>query len=41
MFDNNFFELQTLFLICIMLLPIITGAYTFYLSYKAVEDKNH
>tara|TARA_B100000902_G_scaffold399876_1_gene473268 strand:- start:8027 stop:8140 length:114 start_codon:yes stop_codon:yes gene_type:complete len=33
----NLFEVETLFLICIMLLPIVTGAYTFYKSFKAVE----
>ena len=31
------FEVETLFLICIMLLPIVTGAYTFYKSFKVVE----
>ena len=32
------FEVGTLFLICIMLLPIVTGAYTFYNSFKGVEE---
>ena len=32
------FEVETLFLICIMLLPIVTGAYTFYKSFKVVEE---
>ena len=29
---------KVFFLICIMLLPIVTGAYTFYKSYKLIED---
>ena len=33
------FEVETLFLICIMLLPIVTGAYTFYKSFKVVEEE--
>ena len=32
------FEVETLFLICLMLLPIVTGAYTFYKSFKVVEE---
>ena len=30
--------MELLFLVAIMLLPIITGAYTFYKSYKIVEE---
>ena len=33
--------MEIVFLVAIMLLPIVTGAYTFYLSYKFIEDKNH
>ncbi len=33
--------MEIVFLVAIMLLPIVTGAYTFYLSYKLIEDKNH
>jgi len=32
--------MEVFFLVAIMLLPIITGAYTFYKSYKAVEGEN-
>jgi len=31
--------IELLFLVAIMLLPIITGAYTFYKSYKLVEGR--
>lgn len=30
--------IELLFLVAIMMLPIITGAYTFYKSYKLVEE---
>lgn len=33
--------MEVIFLVAIMLLPIITGAYTFYKSYKVIEDTNH
>ena len=31
--------IQMFFLISIMLLPIVTGGYTFYKSYKLIEDE--
>ena len=33
--------MEVFFLIAIMLLPIITGAYTFYLSQKVVDGEFH
>ena len=33
--------MEVLFIVAIMLLPIITGAYTFYKSYQIVEERDN
>ena len=40
-FSREQIVLEILFLVAIMLLPMITGAYTFYKSYQIVEERNN